>query len=224
MALVDDDEYFFALQVRPDQMDRLWAEGWRHFGWYFFRYRTAVHGGGRYTVLPLRIDLPRFAPSRGQRRVLAKNRDARVVVRDAFLDEEKHRLFARHARRFREDVPTSLHTFLSPTPASIPCPNRELAVFLDGRLAGVTFLDIGRSATSAVYAIFDPHDEARSLGIFMMLESIRYSRELGCRHYYHGYAYREPFVYDYKKRFAAVEYLDWGAGWRDLAAADGGEE
>jgi arginyl-tRNA--protein-N-Asp/Glu arginylyltransferase len=212
----DDDDYFFALQVPPERMDTLWSRGWRHFGWYFFRYRTAVHGGREYSVLPLRIDLARFELSRGQRRVLARNRDAQVVVRDSFLDDEKHRLFARHAGRFREDAPTSLHTFLSPTPASVPCLNREIAVYLDGRLAGVTFLDIGRAATSAVYAIFDPDEERRSLGIFMMLESIRYSRDLGCAWYYHGYAYREPFVYDYKKRFSAVEYLRWGGGWRDL--------
>jgi arginine-tRNA-protein transferase len=214
MELEDDGEYFVAFEVPPAGMDRMWSEGWRHFGWYFFRYRTAAHGGRTYHVVPLRVDLERFVLSRSQKRVLAKNRDARVVVRDATVTAEKKALFARHATRFAEDRPSSLLDFLSPMPASVPCTTREVAVYLDGRLAAVTFLDVGATSTSAVYAIHDPAEARRSLGIFMMLESIRYSREQGRRYYYQGYAYREPFAYDYKKRFSGLEALDWNGGWR----------
>jgi arginine-tRNA-protein transferase len=210
----DGDEYFIALEVPPVYMDRLWAAGWRHFGWYFFRYRTSVHDGKTFHVIPLRIDLDRFELSKSQRRVLAKNEDVDVRIRDSFVDAEKRRLFDVHSVRFERDRPTGLDNFLSPHPATVPCTNREVAVYASGRLVGVTFLDVGERATSAVYAIHDPEESKRSLGIFMMLESIRYSRELGCRHYYHGYAYREPFAYDYKKRFSALEYYAWDRGWR----------
>jgi arginine-tRNA-protein transferase len=81
-------------------------------------------------------------------------------------------------------------------------------------LIGVTYLDIGQTATSAVYAMFDPAEAKRSLGILMMLRSIVFSRERGYRYYYPGYAYREPSAYDYKKRFMGLEYLDWTAGWK----------
>ena len=70
-------------------------------------------------------------------------------------------------------------------------------------------LDVGQTATSAVYAMFDPAHSRRSLGIFTMLEAIRYSRERGRRHYYPGYACVEPSVYDYKKNFAGLEHYDW---------------
>jgi arginine-tRNA-protein transferase len=48
----------------------------------------------------------------------------------------------------------------------------------------------------------------------MMLQSIQLSRERAYRYYYPGYAYREPFAYDYKKRFTGLEYLDWEGGWK----------
>lgn len=213
MTVPNDHEYFFAFEVSAARMDALWAGGWRHFGWYFFRYRTAWHGEKRFTVVPLRTVLERFAPSRGQKRVLARNRDVEVVIRPAFVDREKERLFRRHVVRFSENAPRSLYDYLSPAPATSPCANHEVALYLDGRLVGATFLDVGERATSAVYAMFEPEESRRSLGIFMMLESIRYSSELGCRHYYQGYAYREPFVYDYKKNFAGLEELDWERGW-----------
>jgi arginyl-tRNA--protein-N-Asp/Glu arginylyltransferase len=214
MTAADDDQSFLCLKASPTEMDQYWAAGWRHFGILFFRYRTAVHGGQQFSVLPLRIDLKRFVLSRSQKRVLAKNRATRVAIRPSSVDETKDDLFSKHSVRFEENIPSSLDDFLSPRPASVPCVNLELCIYAGDKLVGVTFLDIGQSATSAVYAIFDPAQAQRSLGILMILRSIEFSRARGCRYYYPGYAYREPFSYDYKKRFAGLEYLDWVAGWQ----------
>ena len=199
-------------------MDRLWAEGWRHFGVIFVRYRTSEHGGKLFTVLPLRIDLSRFTLSRSQKRVLAKNRDLSMRIRQSSIDREKEALFEKHRLRFEENVPTSLFNFMSPDPSAAPCPNMELCIYDGERLLGATFLDIGATATSAVYAMFDPAAAKRSVGILMMLHSIEHSIKRGCRYYYPGYAYREPFTYDYKKRFSGLEYLDWSKGWQSYGA------
>lgn len=212
-------ENFHRARVTPEQMDALWAAGWRHFGTEFFRYSVALHRGYKY-VTPLRVELAKFTPSRSQRRVAAKNRDLRVVIRASFIDAEKEAMFDRHKLRFAENTPDSIHGFLSSRPASVPCTNREIAVYAGERLIAVTFLDIGHEATSGVYAIFEPDEGRRSLGVFSILECIRYSRELGYKYYYPGYAYREPSVYDYKKRFAGLEYLAWGEGWKPFPTAE----
>lgn len=201
-------------------MDRLWEEGWRHFGILFFRYRTAFHSGKQFSVMPLRVDLAGFKPTRSQKRVLARNRDTRIVIRPASIDETKQALFYRHILRYRENIPSSLDDFLSPFPDSVPCPNLEVCVYLGKRLIGVTYLDIGLAATSAVYAMFDPAEAKRSVGILMMLRSIQFSRERGYRYYYPGYAYDEPFAYDYKKKFKTLEYLDWQTGWKPYTKRD----
>jgi arginine-tRNA-protein transferase len=205
--------------MAPREMDALWAEGWRHFGVLFFRYRRSRYGAHRCTVLPLRVDLESYSPSRSQKRVLAKNRDAEVSVGETFLDREKQALFERHKRRFSEAVPDSLYDFLSHAPASVPCRNVEICVRLGGRLVAASFLDVGASATSAVYAMFEPEESRRSLGIFTMLVAIRHSLALGCRYYYPGYACREPSIYDYKKNFRGVECFDWRGRWGPLEVA-----
>lgn len=212
--MIFPDQSFQCQQVAPEQMDEMWAQGWRHFGTAFFRYAVAFHDGRLFSVIPLRIDLTRFAPSRSQKRVIARNRDLQVVIRDTRLDREKETLFARHRERFNFNVPDSLYDFLSARPATVPCHNQEICVYAGDRLIAVSFLDCGRTATSGVYAMFDPVESPRSPGILLILESIRYARKLGCRYYYPGYAYREPSVYDYKKRFEGLEYLAWESGWR----------
>src|SRR4029078_4595801 len=95
------DEYFVRAQVTPEQMDSLWALGWRHFGNHFFRYSASRHRSGFRTVIPLRVELSNFAPSRSQKRALARNRDLSVVIRDTFIDEAKEALFHRHRERFK---------------------------------------------------------------------------------------------------------------------------
>ncbi|MCI0524078.1 MAG: arginine-tRNA-protein transferase [Acidobacteria bacterium] len=217
------NEYFMRAKVTPEQMDFLWASGWRHFGTYFFRYSSSGHWGGVRTVMPLRIELARFISSRSQKRVTARNSALRIVVRDTFIDADKENLFYRHRQRFKENIPDSIYEFLSEEPAVKPCSNREICVYDGDRMVAASFLDIGGSATSAVYAMFEPSESKRSLGIFTMLEAIRYSRELGCKYYYPGYAYREPSVYDYKKNFAGSEYYDWKEGWKPFTGRETAE-
>jgi leucyl-tRNA---protein transferase len=221
MTISNCVENFVCLNVAPAGMDRLWAEGWRHFGIFFFRYRASLHHEERFNVLPLRIDLERFSVTRSQKRVLKTNQDTKIIIGPSSIDEAKEVLFAKHRLRFSENIPTSLDDFLSPAPATIPCPNVELCVYLGDELVGVTFLDLGKTATSAVYAIFEPAERKRSLGILMMLHSLHYSRRQGYRYYYPGYAYREPSSYDYKKRFKGLDYLEWDSGWKPVATGKG---
>ena len=216
------NECFMRARATPEQMDSLWALGWRHFGNYFFRYSASLHWGGFRTVMPLRVDLSKFAPSRSQRRVRGRNLDLRIIIRDTIKDEVKKGLFYRHRERFKENVPDSIYDFLSEEPAVEPCRNREICVYDGARLLAASFLDIGGQSTSAVYAMFEPSESKRSLGVFTMLEAIRYSRELGCKYYYPGYAYREPSVYDYKKNFVGSEYYDWRGGWKPFTRGGGG--
>jgi len=208
------NDFFVASRVGEADMDSLWADGWRHFGMYFFRYSVAENTGMPCHVLPLRIHVGHFEPSRSQARVLRRNRDLHVVIRDTAIDPAKEALFDRHRRRFKENVPDSLYDFLSPKPDSVPCRNQEICVYRGDALLAVSFLDIGKTATSAVYAAFEPAEHKRSLGIFTMLVGLEHSRALGAQYYYPGYAYREPSFYDYKKNFAALEFLDWTEGWK----------
>jgi arginyl-tRNA--protein-N-Asp/Glu arginylyltransferase len=211
-----EEEYFLCWRAEPGRMDELWAEGWRHFGEVFFRYRRWEYGGRNLDITPLRIDLGRFAPSRSQRRVLARNRDLRAGVRPTVLDAELRAMFAAHKRRFREGAPHALRNFFSYEPSEVPCRNETVCVYAGARLVAAHFLDVDVEATSAVYAMFDPAESRRSLGVYTMLLAVEHSRRTGRRYYYPGYGTREPSPYDYKRNFAGLEEYDWRGGWHPV--------
>ena len=133
----------------PELMDRCWADGWRHFGSYFFRYSKMSEARGFKTVTPLRMRLKNFLLSTSQTRVMKRNSRLELRIQDAIVDRQKLELFALHTQRFSENVPESLYSFLGFQPATVPCQTKELLLFKDGRLIAATFLDIGIQAGSA---------------------------------------------------------------------------
>lgn len=202
----------------PGLMDRLWANGWRHFGNRFFRYnRMETEDGTLQTIQPLRIPLADFAPTKSQRRAISRNRDAVITVGPAWVDKEREALFFKHRDRFTTNIPESLRDFISAAePHRQPCTCLNVEVRLGAKLVAVSYLDVDIESVSSVYAIFDPAEQHRGLGTLTLLEEIRWARSNGKRWLYPGYATEEPSAYDYKKTFRPVEYFDWQANWRSL--------
>lgn len=210
------NEEFYTARVSPQQLDALLADGWRHFGEHFFRYNVGFYRNELRRVLPLRLRLADFQTSKSQRRVLKRNQDLQIVFRPIEITPEKTDLFERHRRRFDHAVPDSLYDFLSFAPAEVPCAALEVCVYgAKDKLLAASFFDVGGDSVSAVYAMFEPTETTRSLGIFTMLSTIDYATKNGKTFYYPGYAYEGNSFYDYKKRFAALEEFDWRGSWKD---------
>lgn len=207
------NEEFYTDRVTPEAMDLLLADAWRHFGTHFTRYNFGVHEDEIRRVLPLRVALKDFKLSKSQRRIVRKNSDLKTTVRPIELTEETHDLVARHKQRFQFAVPPSIYDFLSNDPANTPGTAYEIRVTENGKLVAASFFDIGITAISSIYGIFDPEITSRSLGIFTMLKEIEFASDHGMEHYYPGYAYEGESFYDYKKRFAALETFDWNGNW-----------
>lgn len=208
------NEEFYSQKASPGEMDSLWANGWRHFGTYFFRYNLALHQYEIRRVFPLRIRLSDFSLSKSQRRILRKNQDLRIVVRPIEINTEKEILFERHKRRFKDNAPFSLYDFLSFDAANAPCEALEVCAYRENEMLAVSFFDVGERAVSSVYAMFAPEAASRSLGIFTMLLEIDWALKQEKDFFYQGYSYEGSSFYDYKKRFRALEKYDWKDGWK----------
>jgi arginine-tRNA-protein transferase len=210
------NEEFYSLEASPQAMDALWAEGWRHFGTHFFRYSLGIYEAEIRRVLPLRIRLEDFSFSKSQRRVLRRNQDLRHVIRPVRVTTEKELLFELHKKRFKRDAPFSLYDFLSYDAARVPCEALEVAVYREKELLAASFFDVGERAVSSIYAMFEPEETSRSLGIYTLLLEIEWALENKKDFLYQGYAYEGNSFYDYKKRFSALEVFNWNGDWENF--------
>ena len=204
-------------RATPQMMDALWADGWRHFGTTFFRDYFNIHGSRLVRVLPLRIRLSQFSHARDQRRIMKQNKDLEVKFRPILITDEHMDLFKRHALRFTENRPPSLYSFLSLSPVLVPCPNLMCEIREEGRLVAASFFDVGKDATSSIYAMFDPDEASRGLGHYTLLSEIAYALHHGKTYVYTGYAHTISSYYDYKKRYRGTEFYDWKSKWHALS-------
>jgi len=205
------NEYFFADEVTPLQLDFLLAHAWRHFGTYFFRYSMGFipETEEDSAIVPLRIHLQNFSFSKSQRKIIQRNEGFRTVFREASITSTKKKLFELHKQRFAHNTPDNLYTFLSKNPAKYPTQTYEVAVFDKRKLIAVSFVDVAEYSFSSVYAMFDTNYHKYSLGIYTLLKEIEYAQTLKKKYLYLGYAYETSSFYDYKKNFNALEQYDW---------------
>lgn len=216
LAAIFINEEFTEETVTRAELDRLLANGWRHFGRQFFRYNLAVYGNEIRRVIPLRIRLSEFRLSKSQRRVLRSNADANVRVGPVDISPELEDLFDRHKRRFKKHPPDSVYTFISADPGIEPCETLQQSVRVEGKLFAAGFFDAGERSLSGIYTAFEPTETRRSLGIFTILKEIEFAIDTGKEFYYQGYCYSGRSFYDYKKRFFGTEAYAWNGVWTPL--------
>jgi arginine-tRNA-protein transferase len=137
-----------------------------------------------------------------------------VSVSPVNITPEKESLFDRHKQRFTFGIPDTIYDFVPGGPASTPCGEVEISVYSEQRLVAASYFDIAEQSVSSIYAMFEPSESSRGLGIFTLLKEIETALELGKEFLYLGYCYEGKSFYDYKKRFRGTEMYNWRGTWR----------
>ena len=199
--------------LNSKELDFLLANGFRHFGDFFFRYNLMDYNNEIVNVLPLRINLANFKLSKNQKKIYKRNENSIIKIDEICITEEIEKMFHAHKMKFKSNIPESIFTFLGEDTNRYPCESKQIMVYEHDKLYSVSFLDIGESSTSSVYGIYDIEYSKKSPGIFSMLVEIEYSIKYKKEFYYPGYCYDVPSHYDYKKYFSGLEFFDWNGNW-----------
>ncbi len=212
-------------RMTPKALDGLLADGWRHFGSFFFRDIFNIHERKLVRVLPLRIVLDHFDLAKDQKRILKKNTDLMIEYGPVQIDEEHLSLFEKHKIRFNQNPPESLYVYFDQDHVgTVPNPIWQCAVYMETimgkRLIAVSYFDLGEESLSSIFATFDPECESRSLGTFTLLMEVLFAQQHHKKYVYTGYSYKTPSHYDYKKRFKGSEFYDYIDSWHPLEIVD----
>lgn len=179
-------------------------------------YRPACEGCN--ACIPIRVNTRGFEASRSQRRIWSKNRTLKAVEKPALASPEHFELFrkylnSRHADGGMADMNYSDYQAMvedSPVKSVLVEFRHE-----DGTLFAVCLTDQMDDGLSLVYSFYDPEEEKRSPGSFIILWHILQARYLAMPYVYLGYWIAESPKMAYKKRFQPVEILT-KEGWQQL--------
>ena len=184
-------------------------------------YRPACPGCT--ACVPVRIPVAEAVASRSFARIERVNRDLAAADMPAHATIDQFRLFTRYQRSRHSGGEMSAMNYddYRAMVEESPVESRIIEYRSpDGGLAAAMLADRLNDSLSAVYSFFDPAEDRRSLGIFMVLWLVRQAREEGLPYVYLGYWIADSRKMAYKARFRPLEAL--GAnGWAPIAPARG---
>ena len=180
-------------------------------------YRPACEGCK--ACVSVRVLADAFPLSRSQRKILRRNDDLAGRMTAARPTSEQYSLFrayldARHADGGMVDM-TVLDYAMMVEDSHIDTrlvEYRFQAGDRRGDLAAVALTDVLSDGLSMVYSFYEPEEEARSIGTYLILDHIARARALGLPYVYLGYWVEGSPKMAYKARFMPQERLG-GDGW-----------
>lgn len=182
-----------------------------------FAYRPACQDC--QACVPVRIDAKGFRPGRNLRRILNANADLQVSEQRSVATQEQYELFAaylasRHGDGEMADMDFENYQAMVDDTAL----QTSLIELRDpeGNLVAACLTDWLVDGPSAVYSFFDPAQNRRSLGSFMILWLVKAARARGLPYVYLGYWVEGADKMDYKRRFRPLQGL-LGGKWREIS-------
>lgn len=192
--------------IAKDTYSQLSDLGFRRSGRHVYR----PHCDQCQACISVRIPSDQFKPSKGQKRLIARNRDLKVRAVSPQLTDEYYDLYERYiiARHADGDMyPPSKDQFMS-----FLVEGDQDSVFFEFRdpennLIGLAVCDFLAQGLSAIYTFFDPEQKKRSLGSYAILWQINECRRLGVPYLYLGYWVKDCRKMSYKLAFKPTELL-----------------
>ena len=202
-------EYRVPMLLDESNFSELLRRGWRRFGQYVFRPQCPACSKCR----SIRVPLATFRPTKSQRKALARNEHVEVFVGPPNVTDEHIELY----NAYHEDMTSRRGWPRNRTSEGdyyqsyigghfdFAC---EFQYRSEGRLIGVSLVDVVACGTSSVYFYHAPEWRSLSPGTFSILQEIEYARSLNLPHLYLGYWIQENVSMDYKANFRPHELLD----------------
>jgi arginine-tRNA-protein transferase len=211
-------EYEFVAELSPAEYLRRMLGGWRRFGHLLFHPACEACRGCR----ALRVSAERFRPDRSQRRARRRNEgevELRIgtpaVTREKLDLYDRYHAFQAGHKGWPSHSPKDAEDYYSSFVQN-PFPTEEWCYELDGRLAGVGYVDRLPGGLSAIYFFHDPDDRGRGLGVWNVLSVIDRARGLGLPHVYLGYYVEGCDSMTYKADFVPNQTLGPDGRWTDF--------
>jgi arginyl-tRNA--protein-N-Asp/Glu arginylyltransferase len=190
-----------------------------------------THGGFDQcrACVSVRVIANEFRPSRNFRKILARNADIVGEQRSAVPTSEQYSVFRayldhRHRHGGMADMTVLDYAMMVEDShvetRIIEYRTRGIDSGITGRgegLVAVALSDVLSDGLSMVYSFFEPSEEGRSLGTFMILDHITRARRLGLPYVYLGYWIEGSKKMDYKGRFLPQQRLA-PSGWLRIDA------
>ncbi len=199
--------------LSPGDLDEYLAKGWYRMGQTIFTTHFLCFGSQFYSAIWVRLPLKGYQFSKSLRKIIRRNSNHfQCTIAPAAFDNEKEALYRKYRDAFPGILSPSLQDSLLDGGEHNIYNTYEITVRDEGKLVACSYFDLGLESAASILGFYDPAYSAYSLGLYTMLEEIRYCMGRGMFYFYPGYVVPGYHRFDYKLRIGDVEHYDLGKG------------
>ncbi len=205
---LSDIRYRYIYSCSTLSYQNMLERGWRRFGRMHFVPECKTCD----KCVSMRIDVKHYKFSKSEKRVIAKNKDTKLYIRQPSITMEHLNLYDKY-HRFMNDKkdwpysPIEVDDYIKSYVDGKEEYSKEFLYVRDDKLIGVALVDILPEAVSAIYCYYDHAYSDLSIGKFSILAQIKIAKELNIPYIYLGYWIKEHFSMGYKEAYAPFEIL-----------------
>lgn len=197
-----------------EQLNLLHLQGFRRSGRLVYRPQCPDCNACQSS----RIINSQFTPSKSQRRAINRNKDLKLNWVEADFYNEHYALYEEYIDK--RHATGEMHPASKEQYSGFLIEGHKTHKFLEardesGKLIACCVVDIYFDGLSAIYSYFDPCQDKRSLGRYMILALISQGIAMQLPHTYLGYWIKESSKMNYKANYQPLEVFD-GQIWRKL--------
>lgn len=212
----------YPLQLIDDELDSYLAMGWFRMGQTIFTTNFLRFNQVFYSAIWLRIPLESFNLSNSQKKIKKLNSKFRVTINTAIINSEKEDLFLRYRNSVNFEPSPSLDQLLYSEGDLDIYNSLEFCVYDNNKLIACGILDLGKNSSAGITCFYDPDYKSFSLGKYLMILKMEYSRSIGLKYFYPGYFAPGYPLFDYKLQLSKenIEYYDFvSQSWHTVHAS-----
>lgn len=196
--------------LHPKELDNYLAHGWFRMGQTIFTTNFLRFSGVFYSAIWLRIDLDTFVPSKTQLKLEKLNATFSVEIVPVKVTATHEELFLKYKNHISFEAAPSLEYLLYHDGKNDIYNTYQVNIYDQQKLIATGFFDLGENTSAGISCFYDPDYRKYSLGKYLMLLKMKYSKQKGLKYFYPGYFAPGYPLFDYKLDLAksSLEYYE----------------
>ncbi len=196
--------------LHPKELDNYLAHGWFRMGQTIFTTNFLRFSGVFYSAIWLRIDLDTFVPSKTQLKLEKLNATFKVEIVPVKVTAKHEELFLKYKNHISFEAAPSLEYLLYHDGKNDIYNTYQVNIYDQQKLIATGFFDLGENTSAGISCFYDPDYRKYSLGKYLMLLKMKYSKQKGLKYFYPGYFAPGYPLFDYKLDLAksSLEYYE----------------
>jgi leucyl-tRNA---protein transferase len=205
---ISDIRYKYMYACSTIQYQGMLERGWRRFGRMHFVPECSTCN----KCVSMRIDVKNYKFSKSEKRVISKNRDTKLYIRQPSMSMEHLDLYDKY-HKFMNDKKDWPYSPIEPSDYLKSYVEgkeefaKEFLYIKDNKLIGVALVDILPKSISSIYCYYDHDFQDLSIGKFSILAQIKIAKEMNIPYIYLGYWIKDHYSMGYKEAYQPYEVL-----------------